>query len=162
MRGGITTDTGPVAIQEFTIFNDGISLQVYSSTDDLFLTLDRVLELMGSIGLSEPITPPKLLIQSMITFETEANLNNLATAFDPLTKAIAEITGAAAPHELKTIEYTVDPKAVPQLESKVFRIERRANEPFELNRWFSFANATTRDHTRVLELIERTAKEVAN
>jgi len=51
---------------------------------------------------------------------------------------------------------------VPQLESKVFRIERRANEPFELNRWFSFANATTRDHTRVLELIERTAKEVAN
>jgi hypothetical protein len=161
-EGGITTDNGPVAIQEFSIFNDGISIHVYSSTDDLFLTLDKVLNLMWSMGFCEPTTAPKVVVQSIISFETDANFNKLAVAFDPLTKAIAEITGAIAPHELKTLEYTVDPKAVPQLGSKVFRLERRANEPFDLNRWYSFANATTGDHTRVLELMERTAMGSAN
>lgn len=158
-EGGIETDGGPVAISEFSIFNDGISVEVYSTTDDVVVVLERILDLMWSMGFSEPITPPKYMIQSMIAFETDADLNMLASAFDPLTKAIAEITGAQAPHELRAIEYTVDPKSVPQLESRVFRLERRLNDLYSLNRWFSFANAKTHDHIRVLELIERTARE---
>jgi hypothetical protein len=157
--GGIVTDSGPVALHEFSIFNDGISVEVYSTTDDVFMALEQILNLMWSMGFSEPITSPKYMVQSMITFETDADLNKLATAFDPLTKAIAEITGAQAPHELRTIEYTVDPTSVPQLESRVFRLERRVNDPYSMHRWFSFANAKTRDHLRVLELIEQTARE---
>jgi hypothetical protein len=161
-EGGIPTADGPVAIREFTIFTDGISVEVYSSTNDLQLVLNQILDLMWELGFSEPVTPPKYMIQSMITFETDANLNNLAAAFDPITKAISEVTGAEAPHELKTIEYTVDSNIVPPLGSKVFRLERRANEPFSSNRWFSFTNATTDDHIKILELIERTMKEAAN
>jgi hypothetical protein len=153
-EGGISTANGPVAIEELSIFPDGISVQVYSSTEDLQLALDQILSLMQKLGFSEPITPPKYVLQSMITFEAEADLNKLASAFDPITKAIGEVTGAEAPHELKVIEYTVDPKVVPPLGSKVFRLERRTNEPFSLNRWFSFANATTDDHIKILEMVE--------
>lgn len=157
-EGGISTANGPVAIQELTIFTDGISLAVYSSTDDLDLALNRILSLMWEMGYAEPITPPKYILQSMITFEADANFNGLMPSFDPVAKAIAKVTGAEVPHELKTIEYTVDPTIVPPLGSKVFRLERRNGEPFSLNRWFSFANATTADHISILELIERTAK----
>jgi hypothetical protein len=60
------------------------------------------------------------------------------------------------------IEYTVDPTSVPPLGSKVFRLERRANEPYSSNRWFSLANAKTEDHVKILGLIESGAKEAAN
>lgn len=161
-QGGVYLPGGAVGVPEFTVFTDGISLEIQSSTDDLLLALDEFLAVMWEMGLSKPITPPTVVLQSMITFDAEADLQRLLPAFDPIAKALAAVTGAQAPHQFKTIEYVVDPKIVPPLGSKVFRLERRDNEPFSLNRWFSFCNSTTADHTGILERIEKGAKTAAN
>jgi hypothetical protein len=161
-QGGASLSSGSTAVLEFTVFNDGITLEIMSSTNDLEEALSQFLELMWKLGFERPVTPPQIVLQSMITCEMTSDVGSLIPSFEPIAKAIAKATGAEAPHELKTIEYTVDPKIVPPLGSKVFRLDRRINEPFSSNRWFSFANATTDDHVGILELIEQKAKEAAN
>lgn len=157
-EGGVSLKAGRTEVREFTVFNDGITLEVMSSTSDLLEALDQFLEVVWKIGFERPVTEPRIVLQSMITCEMIADVGVLIPAFNPIADAIAKATGAEAPHELKSIEYTVDPSAVPPLGSKVFRLDRRINEPYKLNRWFSFANATSDEHVRILELIEQMAK----
>jgi hypothetical protein len=67
------------------------------------------------------------------------------------------------PHEFKAIEFSGDAKIASPFGAKVFRLERRQNEPFSLNRWYSFANGNTADHIGVIiELEELARKEAAN
>lgn len=161
-QGGVSLTGGRTEVREFTVFNDGLTLEIMSSTSDLEEALLQFLEMMWKLGFEKPVTEPRIVLQSMITCEMTSDVETLIPSFDPIASAIEKATGADAPHRLKSIEYTVDPKIVPPLGSKVFRLDRRANEPYSANRWFSFANATTADHVRILELIERNAKEAAN
>ncbi len=157
-EGAISTPDGVAAIRELTLYNDGLSVEMHSSSDDALIAVSAILTLLSELGMNEPITPPRFVFQSMLTFETESDLNRLAALYDPISAAIKQATGSELPHLLRTIEYTVDPKVAPPFGSKVFRLERRNDEPYAAGRWFSFANATTQAHIELLGTVENLAK----
>jgi hypothetical protein len=59
-------------------------VDVASSTDDALAALDQFLDLMWEIGLSKPIVPPTVLLQSSIVFEAEADLSRLVSNLNPI------------------------------------------------------------------------------
>src|SRR5579872_1913985 len=56
-EGRIVIGGRTVAIKELTIYSDGISLEVYSNTDDNLACLDAVRDLGRELGLRDPQTP---------------------------------------------------------------------------------------------------------
>lgn len=154
-EGSITVDDGSnIAIKEVAIFNDGLSVEVYSNTDDLLATLDKVLEVVRGIGFRVPTTQPRIVFNSFITVDLDGNMNRIINRYDPLSQLMSEVFGVETRPDAKVIEFGVDPKLGTPLNSTSFRLERRMNTEYSINRYFSYANATTKDHLRLLEAVE--------
>jgi hypothetical protein len=103
---------------------------------------------LSELGMQEPTTQPALIFQSWINFDSEGDLNKSLGVQSELSKAMADALDTKFQMELHNIEFSVDQNSTSGGRSKVFRIERRGNEPYDLNRWHSFANATTKKHGR--------------
>jgi hypothetical protein len=76
-----------------------------------------------------------------------------------------EKIGVDGKHQLRAIDFAIDPGTLPRrlanLNPIVFRIERRRDAEYSLNRFFSLANATTSNHLVILEKLERLASSQA-
>jgi hypothetical protein len=157
-EGRFVVEARPIAIKEFVIFNDGLSLEIYSDTNDNLRLLERVLEVGAELGLRKPISPPIQILQSLIVVDYPGPIDKLAANFETVSKTINEKIGIPGQHQLRAIEFAVDPASLPRqlvtLNPTVFRIERRINTEYELNRFFSFANTHTENHIYILEKIE--------
>lgn len=156
-EGSVLIGESRVAIKEITIFNDGVSVEVYSNTDDLMATLDRVLEVLRWFGFRNPTTSPTLLYNSLISVQMDGSMNHLVTCYDPLARLMSEVFGVSGPCDARAIEFSMDPKLGPPLNPTVFRLERRSNVEYSENRYFSVANTTTANHIRLLREVESRA-----
>jgi hypothetical protein len=152
-EGAIIVRDTKLAIKEISLFNDGLSVEVYSHSDDAKAVLDKVLEFLRGLGYREPHSIPRTPIHSNVIFDLERDINPLISDFDPLSKLISEILGVPAV-ELRAFDFSVDPKSAPPFTPTNFKIERRQDVPFSENRYFSYANTSTQNHLRLIEAIE--------
>lgn len=147
-----------IAIKEMTIFSDGISIELYSSTEDNLRLLDVVIQMGDEMGLRKPITPPIFLFQSMIVVDFPHSINKLAANFESVSKLINEKIGIEGEHQLRVIEFNIDPSTLPRrivpFSPTTFRLERRVGVDYTANRFFSFANTHTENHLHILGQIE--------
>lgn len=154
LEGATVVRDMKVAIKEVTIFNDGISVEIYSDTDDLLATLEQILAFLQGLGMREPKTPPNIVFNSRLVVELDGNINKLIAPYESLNSLMVEIFGTHGTIDTRLLEFQMDPKLGPPLNPTTFRIERRTNTGNSQNRFFSFANATTKNHIRLLERIE--------
>lgn len=152
-EGAISVGDTKVAIKEVVIFNDGLSVEVYSHTEDAQEVLDKVLNVLRQLGFREPRSTPRTPLHSNVVFDLETAISPLVANFDPLSSFISEVLGAPGV-ELRGIDFSVDPKLAPAFTPTSFKIEKRQDVLFSENRYFSYANTTTKNHLRLIEAIE--------
>ncbi len=158
-EGRFVAGVQSVAIKELVTFGDGLSIEVYSDTETNLAVLEKFLELLGSMGWRKPITPAVIVLQSMIVVEYPTAINKLAAHYEEMSKVLNEEIDVEGQQQLRVIEFAIDPATLPKrlvkLNPTVFRLERRGNEEYDTNRFYSFANTHTENHLHILERIER-------
>jgi hypothetical protein len=145
------------AVKEIVIFNDGLSIEVYSDTETNLALLSKFVELLQSLGARKPITPPVVILQSMIVVEFPSSIDKLAAHYNDISRMLSKEIGVPGQQQLRVVEFSIDPDTLPKelanFNPTVFRLERRQNEEYDKNRFYSFANTHTENHIHILEKI---------
>jgi hypothetical protein len=151
---------GGTVIDTLSIYSDGIQVRLQSDTRKAEMVLQEALGLFSSLGWREPISAPTHFWVSQIVADFEKPLEGL---FPPqLIKSLSEASGLNAVSSVAAIHFNADPLTLPPRVAAVnptqFRIERRIGQiPYEQNRYFCQAHATTEKHIELLEQLERLA-----
>lgn len=151
-----------IAIHKLVVYNDGISVEVLSTTDHGDLVLGAVLDILYEHGMRRPTTTPSHTYVSGIVVGFDASIDHL------ICQPLLEVSNNAFPkleiHPI-ALQFGPDPMAAARkpigLNAPGFRIERRINFPFEANRYFSGANLSTKAHLDLLAQIELVALKAA-
>jgi hypothetical protein len=109
----------------------------------------------------EALTPP--IHSSSLEVEFEKPLPELFPHLSALSKAIQDGLGdfweTKPEYELVNLHFGFDPLKVSKTAPTVFRIERRAEMPFEKGLYYCEASMTTDAHIQAVELFERLSLE---
>jgi hypothetical protein len=149
-----------ILITKLAIFNDGINIQVPTNTDDAELVLQRALALALELGVRRPASEPLHFFQSTIIADFETSLEGIIPG--ALLKKISKAMPIAGESQLLNIATNFDATTIADgrwrgINPTVFRIDRRASVPYELNRYFCVANTTSSDHIDLLKDFEKFA-----
>jgi hypothetical protein len=145
-----------------TIFSDGLVAETTSDTDNTRAFLEDLRELVIASGYSlpEPSSIREGLVSSVVV-ETETPLTLLNPKLEVLVKIIEAKTktldGKFRDYELAEISIATE-DSNKALAPASFKFERRIDQPFDLNRYFSQAPLGTKDHMDLLEVFETILK----
>lgn len=148
-----------VVIDALTIYLHGITLDTRSSTEDSKRTLEEILQWAGkSLGLVyDPSMINNWQYSSQVTFLSDFSLTDMHPAIrqlaDGVTKAVGEIASDKPKYESIALVIDHDPLTRKHILGR-FSIQRRENEPFSANKYFSDAPLPTDVHIRLLEQFE--------
>jgi hypothetical protein len=150
-----------IVITKIALYSDGISTHVPSDTRNSEIVLQAALKIFQSFGVREPVTPPLHYYLSTIVADFETSLD----AIFPIS--LLKKIGAAYPVEgdaqFSSVAINIDKTKIAgrvgPLNPTTFTISRRLDIPYEQNRYFSQANATTEKHLELLEEVERWARK---
>jgi hypothetical protein len=155
MRSGVTS----INIGKISVFGDGLSIEVPSTTENAEIVLQETLRVFYSFGVREPATPPLHYYLSTIVVDFEHSLNNLIPGqlLKQVEKAIpveadAQFAGIYINADKTTLRGRLGP-----VNPTLFNIHRRLEIPYDVNRYFSQANMRTADHLELLAEFEQLA-----
>lgn len=162
-HGKVDIDGRTLVIEELQIFQNGTvvatpgdTADADAITDDIFRWANDTLKIQF-----EPIKPLGHFSQLEIRFE-----RTLPDLFSPLRevgraidKSLDPFWDPMPPYELINLHFGVDPTKAPKVNPGFFKIERRAEMPFEQGFYFCEAAMTTKDHVAILEIFERICLE---
>jgi hypothetical protein len=158
-EGRMLVDDRQIVIGELVIFNDGVTVRTFSTTDDCDLVLERALAIGAELGLRTPITAPVRFYQSFLVFELSKSIDRIINGYEKLFYLLEQSMHLPSSAHLGALMFSVDPETLPKriasINPTAFRIERRTDIPFDRNRYFSMANTSTGTHLAILEEIER-------
>lgn len=147
------------AIEELTVFNDGIKLDLTSSTEEAKTLLTNMLEwLEAEVGIVySNQTIKRWAFLSQITFHSDINLDGIHSAFGLLCNEVSSQvnarTGMNLQYKANSITFSFE-RVNSEISISNFIIERRAKTPFSENKYYSQAPLETRSHIRVLQELE--------
>lgn len=158
-EGKLDRNGKTILIQELNIHRDGIVVRS-PYTDDCDLIVSDALEwARREFGLREFITPPTKRFGSSVVVDFDKNIDGLIGANARLGTLISDCLrqhrGIELSAQVQRLAYAVDPtKLLAGVVVEAFLIERRAEAPYELNRYFSDAPLPTQAHLDFLQQIE--------
>lgn len=152
-----------INVIDFTLYNDGI-VATSVSTDDAELFLDDLMAWGKEVfGLREiDRTNVRTLYLSNVIVEFESSPDSLLKSFTILSESLAELLrttyGLDLPVQLYGLGLHFDRTiTVPAWQTITqFTLDRRINQPYSKNRFYSGAPLKTKDHLAFLEIIEST------
>jgi hypothetical protein len=158
-HGHFIIDGTQVVIKELGIYSDGIIVDTFSThISDLVLD-DLLIWAKDKFGLRERATPARRTYTNVAVVEFERNveggLGKLAAIGNLLAEYLRSAYGWDYEYNVHRIAFSVDPLGIPQFRNTQFFIERRLQDPYSGNRYFSGAPMQTEEHLRLLETIER-------
>jgi hypothetical protein len=156
LEGRLVVGGRQIVIREMVAYSDGFSVLVYGSSEGADAVLPVLLRIGAELGMREPITPPRIIHESLIVFEIDKRIDGLISGYEKISKVIQEEMNVGENFGLGNINFVHDQNTEKPLISKGFRIERRTDAKFTDNRFFSFANTTTASHLRILSAVEST------
>ena len=132
------------------------------TTEELEAFLDDFLEWSsGALGIKfSPDQPIRNQIRSQLEVTLECGIPVSPFQYvlgDVINKVLKKTDPEIPPFELSALSWTCDPSARPGLVEGVFSIQRRDNEPFSSNVFFSQAPFGTAGHLAFLEQFEKLA-----
>jgi hypothetical protein len=166
VEGGMKFERGLFGDTNITlleVFSDGLFVSVPSNTDDASVVLEECLKFFFEIGVRRPISPPVTYPVSRLIVDFEHSIDGLirlTALFEGISRRLL-ISGRA---QLFSVVFSVDPTTLPKRlavgNPTLFRLERRADTPYDQNRYFSLAYLRTADHKSVLEEIEQSLQAI--
>lgn len=155
-QGAFNGKNGMVQILSLTLHNDGVVIDVRSSTDDADLFMEDVVawanKEYGMPAVSELPSTRLYVSELNVAFQKLPAIFNpkLAPLFAEVSAAIADKTQGNA--DFLSVQLSTDPTKTNR--QSFFRVDREVNTPFEENRYYSFASTKTDMHIRLLERLE--------
>jgi hypothetical protein len=151
--------TGQTTIDKLTVWNNGIGLDVRSSTDDaqqiIVSTLSWLKEVAGLAFKPEMITRWAFL--SQCTFHSDVNLDGVNPAIANLASRISDEISAIQKqrydYSVRGITLDFD-RERPNVPVAAFLIQRRVGTPLSGNKYFSEAALPTDVHLALLSEFE--------
>ena len=147
-------------VRQLVLYGGGVHITVGGPTtgaDEVFLKLK---EILLSMGVREPVTPPIKFYRSTLVCDFDKSFDAVFAKYADLISAIQGKGGLPeAPIHGTGIAFAADPTTIPTAMATYnptqFSINRKTDVPFSTNRFTCFANMATADHVAVLEQIER-------
>lgn len=147
-----------IAIDEFTIYNDGISVSCFHTKfADAFFE-DVILWAKETFDLREFAREPRKIYRSQIVVEFDKSLNQLVKDFSVISHlvqlAYSQYTGHDNPINLNRIDFRMDDTKVRGVTPVSFGIERRIDISHDTERYISEASIPSDPHLQLLQSIE--------
>jgi hypothetical protein len=152
--------TGESTIDKITVWNNGIGVDVRSSTTDAKNILELTLSWLRDEGYLEfhPSMINRWGYLSQITFFADINLDQFNPALRNLAVAVgdsvAQEQGIKSPFGVSGINIDFD-RSFAQSPIALFTLQRRAEVPFTRNKFYSEAPLPTETHIRVIQQLEK-------
>lgn len=147
-----------IAIDEFTIYNDGISVSCFHTKyadaffEDIFLWAKE------KFDLREFAREPRKIYRSQIIVEFDKSLNQLVKDFSVISHlvqlAYSQYTGRDNPINLNRIDFRIDVTKVSGVTPVSFVIERRVDISHDTERYICEAPIPSDAHLKLLNSIE--------
>lgn len=160
LNGRLGVDDYTILVTKMGVFNDGINVQVPTNTDDAEVVLQRALALAFALGVRRPVSAPLHFYQSTVVADFESPLETILP--DTLLKRISKAMPIEGGPHLLNIATNFDASAIADarwrgINPTLFRIDRRASIPYDLNRYFCVANIESFQHIDILKDFEKFA-----
>jgi hypothetical protein len=157
--GALRNIPEPVNINKISIFGDGLTIEVPSTTENAETVLQETLQVFFSFGVREPVTPPLHYYLSTIVVDFEHSLNNLLPS--SLLRKLENATSVDAAAQFAGVNINADKTTLRgrlgPINPTNFNISRRLDIPYDVNRYFCQANMTTANHLEILAEFETLA-----
>ena len=150
-----------IVIDEVQVFQLGLLITAPTSTIDTDIIAETITEwAVQRFNLTlDPMRPS--IHASSLEVEFEKPIPQLFPQLLALGEAIRNELGefweSKPAYELVNLHFGFDPSKAGTIAPNPFKIERRAEMPFEKNLYYCEASLTTAAHIKVLELFERLA-----
>lgn len=156
LNGDFVLPNGPTIAVSMTIHTDGIVVETRSSTEngDLFIedALNLVHQEFGVPSIDD------LPIKKMYASEMVVQFEKMPVFYNEkvisLLGSISDLIGEekTGPYDFFGLSFATDPAKSER--PKAFRFEREINIAFSERRFYTFAQAQTQAHLKVLQLLE--------
>lgn len=151
------------AIRELSLYNDGVIVKSPTSSEHIDAFLEDLFRWFKSDLDYELTEKPKLrkVYQSELVISADSDLDTLLAPLksiaSKLTKIVSKETQFNHPYKSVGFLCAFDPAFDTAATPGVFRLERKLNQQFEENMYYSMSPTTTRSHIDLLEEIEKMA-----
>lgn len=157
--GGFEDDVWSVAIREMTFLSTALSIDTRQSDEARVVFEDFYNWASEVFKWRKPITPIRFRHFSAVVVEfehaTSEMMRGLERACALFSEAIREQYGFDAPYDLKSINLAGDHQKLPaSVVGTEVSIQRRADFPFEANRWYCTGPFPTETLVGLLERAE--------
>jgi hypothetical protein len=154
--GGFSHRDQLITVAALKIFSDGLIAETKHSTEasDALLqdAINFAVERFGW-SFDERMINGKAYF-SEVTVEANVSIDGLGGKLQKMSELLSE-RSPERPFVPVGVKFGVDPGSPDGLRTPVFVLERRFDAPFESNRYFSQAPATTDRHLQLLDEIEK-------
>lgn len=147
-----------VVIDKAMLYNNGIVVETKSTTDDCVNIIGDLIAWANqnaNFVFEEDQKLPKLYL-SHIEVEVAINMQGISTKFqtlsDEINRCMTSYGETGRDYNLSSLAFQLDPVS---RGPTPFNFERRANQPFASNLYFSSAPLRTQDHMGLIELLEK-------
>jgi hypothetical protein len=149
-----------ILIAKLVLFNDGLNIQVPTNTDDAEIILQKALAFLFDFGVRRPTSGAIHFYQSTVIADFEWPLESILPS--ALLRKISQAMPIAGESQLLNIATNFDAAKIADgrwrgINPTVFRVDRRASVPYDLNRYFCLSNMKSSDHIEVLNDFEKFA-----
>lgn len=159
LHGKFESAGGPVVINLFKYYSAGILAQSSATVENTELFLIDLIEFASSeFDLQTDSRFESNFVESQIVVESKIDLDALLTVQSKIIEFInAEIASRGFVHHFLTTGFEIgyDSVAYPRPGLSAFTLQRRLNEPFDSNLYYSRAPLTTNAHLSLLANLEK-------
>lgn len=160
LNGRLSVGDQVILITKLTVFSDGINIHVPTTTDDAEFVLQQALMFFFDLGVRRPVSEALHFYQSIIVADFESPLENVLPK--DLLQKISKAMPIKGSSQFFTFATNFDATLIANprwrgINPTLFRIERRANASYDLNRYFCLANMESSEHIEILTEFEKFA-----
>jgi hypothetical protein len=157
-EGFLVVDGSEISIKIMELYTNGVHIVTPGDTKFADTILEHTFRLFVEMGMRFPESPVLHFHASEVIFDLDKSIDSMIAGCSAVDALISKHIPHAENVQCAALTFSSDPKSLPPeiapVNPTVFRIERRAGEAYDDNRYFSFANTTTADHLEILRGLE--------
>jgi hypothetical protein len=150
-----------IVVNLCTIFQDGVVAECPTTDDAETFAGDLIGWARDAFGFREPFKSPTIVFRSNVVVEFDRAADSLINKWAEVSRLMESFASIhlkmQQPIRIRTIQFSSDPTKVTGGATADFAIERRANAPYEQNRFWCSGPLKTQELIDFLEKLERTA-----
>jgi hypothetical protein len=161
-QGVITLEDRQIAIQHLQVFQAGLIVTTLTNTNDSDLVVRDIIQWASSLNIQLEELKPSVGHSSQLDFKLDKPLSQLFVRLleigPTITQMLEPFWEQRPGYELTGVTFHYDTTKYPTFSPPMFRIERRAQQSFDTNIFWSEAPLSTDNHVALLRRFEELLK----